>query len=131
MVQRLKKINNDWKHHFIRGVFINQSRILKSITIILTRKGVVFDEVCMIATYGNFDSDDPERCAIDEVVLSMGFHGFPEEVAYVTYGEYLNLIECGLEEAMDRYEEAAKEEILQALAKARNELRSNGSVGQL
>ncbi|NQF15939.1 hypothetical protein HPY31_18755 [Brevibacillus sp. HB1.3] len=115
-------INHDWNQRFIGGVFINKRRILKSINIIFTREGVIFDDVCMIATYRTYALDDPERCAIDQVVLSMEFPGYPEETACITYDEYLQVIECGLQDVMDRYEDSEREEILQTLEKARNEL---------
>lgn len=119
-------INHDWNQRFIRGVFINKRRILKSINIILTREGVVFDEVCMIATYSMYDQNDAERCAFNQVVLGMEFPGYLEEVVSITYDEYLQVIECSLEEVMNRYKDSEQEEILQALEKAKKELGRNG-----
>ncbi|WII36483.1 hypothetical protein [Paenibacillus thiaminolyticus] len=53
-------MSEEWNINFINGIFINKSRILKCIDIILTKEGVIFDDVCMIATYNTYDNDDPE-----------------------------------------------------------------------
>jgi len=115
-----KKIMDDeWNKSFIRGILINKSRIMKCINVILTKEDVVFDDVCMIATYRTYDDGDPERCAMNEVVLSMEFAGYPEELSYLKYKEFFKLIEYGLEEKISRFEELEKEEILKELEKAK------------
>jgi hypothetical protein len=57
---------------------------------------------------------------MDEVVLSMEFAGYPEELSYLKYKEFFKLIEYGLEEKISRFEESEKEEILKELEKARS-----------
>lgn len=57
---------------------------------------------------------------VDEVVLSMEFPGYPEELSYLKYKEFLNLIEHGVEVAISRFGESEREEILTELEKARN-----------
>ncbi|PEM38829.1 hypothetical protein [Bacillus pseudomycoides] len=116
-----KKIMGDeWNKNFIRGIFINKSRIIKCINVILTKEDVVFDDVCMIATYSTYDDGDSEGCEMDEVVLSMGFPGYPEEISCLKYKEFFKLIEYGLEEKISRFKELEKEEILKELEKARS-----------
>ncbi|MDC0763036.1 hypothetical protein POF51_20165 [Brevibacillus sp. AG] len=118
-------MTDEWHNDFINGIFINKSRILKCIGIIITKEGVIFDDVCMIATYNTYDNDDPEKCEMDEVVLSKEFPGYPEELSYLSYKEFLNLIEHGLEVAISRFGETEKEEILNELEKATNVLLKN------
>ncbi|WP_426981412.1 hypothetical protein [Bacillus pseudomycoides] len=114
-----KKIMDDeWNKNFIRGIFINKSRIIKCINVILTKEEVIFDDVCMIATYGTYDDGDSER--LDEVVLSMEFPGYPEEISCLKYKEFFKVIEYGLEKKISRFEESEKEEILKELEKARS-----------
>ncbi|MGH1049044.1 hypothetical protein [Bacillus sp. SRB_8] len=116
-----KKIMDDeWNKNFIRGIFINKSRIIKCINVILTKEEVIFDDVCMIATYSTYDDGDSERCEVDEVVLSMEFPGYPEEISCLKYKEFFKVIEYGLEEKISRFEESEKEEILRELEKARS-----------
>ncbi|EOO34196.1 MULTISPECIES: hypothetical protein [Bacillus cereus group] len=116
-----KKIMDDeWNKNFIRGIFINKSRIIKCINVILTKEEVIFDNICMIATYGTYDDGDSERCEMDEVVLSMEFPGYPEEISCLKYKEFFKVIEYGLEEKISRFEESEKEEILKELEKARS-----------
>lgn len=113
-------MDNEWNKNFIKGIFINKSRIMKCIDVILTKEEVVFDDVCMIATYSTYEDSDPEQCEMDEVVLSMEFAGYPEELSYLKYKEFFKLIEYGLEEKISRFEESEKEEILKELEKARS-----------
>lgn len=76
----------------------------------------------MISTYNTYDYEDPEKCEIDEVVLSKEFPGYTEELSYLSYNEFLNLIERGLELAISRFGETEKEKIFNQLEKARNAL---------
>jgi hypothetical protein len=121
-----KKIMDDnWNKDFIRGIFINKSRIMKCISVLLTKEDVVFDAVSMIATYGTYDDNDPERCEMDEVVLSKEFPGYQEELSYIKYEDLFKLIELVLEERISRFEESDKKDILNELEKARNTLKGN------
>lgn len=83
-------MNDDWNRDFIRKIFINKVRIKKCINVILTREDVVFDAVCMISTYSTYDNDGDERCELDEVVLSKEFPGYPEELSYIKYKDFLS-----------------------------------------
>ncbi|WP_374043228.1 hypothetical protein [uncultured Paenibacillus sp.] len=118
-------MSEEWNINFINGIFINKSRILKCIDIILTKEGVIFDDVCMIATYNTYDNDDPEKCEYDEVVFSKEFPGYPEELSYLKYTDFLRLIEDGLKGVIFKFEEKEQLEILNEFERARNTLLDN------
>jgi|GEM_PF-4639585 len=120
-----KRMNDEWNIDFIRGIFINKSRILKCIGILSTKEGVIFDDVCMVATYNTYDDGDPERCEMDEVVLSKEFPGYPEELSYLKYNEFLNLIENGLKEIVSQFRKVEIEEISEELVKAKSIIKGN------
>ncbi|MDS0527134.1 hypothetical protein NNC19_15695 [Clostridium sp. SHJSY1] len=118
-------MNEEWNKNFIRGICISKTRIMKCIEVILTKEDVVFDSVCMIATYNTFDNGDPERCEEDEVVLSMEFPGYQEEVSYLKYKEFFYLIEYGIKEKISLFIDSDKEAILKELGNARNLILEN------
>ncbi|WP_425464159.1 hypothetical protein [Paenibacillus lentus] len=118
-------MSEEWNINFINGIFINKSRILKCIDIILTKEGVIFDDVCMIATYNMYDNDDPDKCKPDEVVFSKEFPGYPEELSYLKYTEFQRLIEDGLKKVIFKFEEKEQLEILNEFERAKESLLDN------
>lgn len=72
----------------------------------------------MISTYNTYDDGDPEKCEMDEVVLSREFPGYPEELSYLNYNELLHLIEKGLEGIGSQFRKEELEEIFSELKKA-------------
>ena len=112
-------MSEEWNKKFIRGIFINKKRILKCIDIILTKTGVVFDEVCMILTNNMFENWEENQCDKNEVILSMSFPGYSDEVSYITYEQLFDLLEYGLSVFGERFNNLDKKEISERLEKAK------------
>lgn len=105
-----EKIINDytWKINFIRTVCAIKSRIFRTLDVIITKRGFAFDDVLMIETFEMLDGEKYYRCKEDEVVLSINFPGYDEEICIISYVELLELLKSYMLNNIDEFEEEEK-----------------------
>lgn len=116
-----EKIINDyeWKVYFIRTVCAIKSRVFDTLEIIITQRGFSFDDVLMIETFEMLDGERYYRCRKDEVVLSMEFPGYDEEICIISYIELMELLELATSSMIDRFDEKEKSILEKQFKKAK------------